>query len=472
MTANTIRAVPTATGGLPVIGHSLSVARDPLGLLNSLTTHDGLVRVRAGTSQYIVVCDPGLTHQVFVNDRLFDKTECVNAYRTLLGTGLSFCPHTSHRRLRRLVQPAFRPARLDGYARVMTRQADALTQGWKSGQDFDVSAEMTRLTTRIMLETLFSQSPSPAVLQQITDDMATLIRGTYLRTGMPRAAAWLPLPDHRRYQRAERRLRQLVCEILSHRRADGISPGAPGAPGAPGDPGDHEDFLSVVLAAEPPARPDQALTDAEIHDQLLNFLGAAVDNSAANLAWALHLLAAHPDVEERLHAEVDTVLAGAPATLEHLPRLAVTARVITETQRLFPTPWVMLRTVTSDTLLGSHRLPAGTGLVLSPYLIHRRADLYERPERWDPARGTPPPRGAHIVYGAGARKCVGDRYATLETIVALATITSRWQLRPLTAAPPRTAVSSALRPRGLRMRAVPRAPRPRTAIDKAPAGAR
>lgn len=462
MTTNTIRGVPAAAGGLPVIGHTLSVARDPLRLLNSLTTHDGLARVRVGTSQYVVVCDPGLTRHVFVNDRLFDKSECVNSYRTVLGTGLSFCPHTSHRRLRRMVQPAFHSARLADYSRVMTRQADALTQDWRPGQDFDVTAEMTRLTTRIMMEALFSESPSPARLRQVVDDMTTVVRGTYLRTGVPRAVSWMPLPDHHRYRRAERRLRQFAGEVLSRRRAQGIG---------------HGDFFSVVPAADASARPEQGLTDIEIHDQLLNLLGAGVDNSAANLAWALHLLAAHPDVEERLHAEVDTVLAGNPATLEHVPRLVLTARVITETQRLFPAPWVMLRTVTADTLLGGHRLPAGTNLVISPYLIHRRQDLYEQPERfdpdrWDPGRSTLPPRDAHIVFGAGARKCVGDRYATVEAVVVLATITSRWRLRPLTASPPRAAVASALGPRGPRMRPMAREPRPQTADDKTPAGAR
>ncbi|WP_262041697.1 cytochrome P450 [Streptomyces sp. Isolate_219] len=126
---------------------------------------------------------------------------------------------------------------------------------------------------------------------------------------------------------------------------------------------------------------------------------------------------------------------GNPATHADLPRLELTERIIFETLRLYPQGWFLTRTVTHDTHLGGHPLPAGTSLAYSPYLIHHRPDLYTDPESFDPDRWDPkrpqPPRHAFIPFATGARKCIGDTFAMAEATLALATITARWRLKHL-----------------------------------------
>jgi cytochrome P450 len=153
------------------------------------------------------------------------------------------------------------------------------------------------------------------------------------------------------------------------------------------------------------------------------------------------------------------VLAGAPAGFEHLPNLRLTGRVIAETLRMYPAGWILTRTVTTATHLGGYAVLPGTTVVLSPYLVHHRRDVFVDPECFDPDRWdrTPTPqRNAFVPFGGGARRCVGDQFAVTEAVLALATITARWRLDPLPGQRVRPAAAVALHPSGLRMRATAR----------------
>lgn len=150
------------------------------------------------------------------------------------------------------------------------------------------------------------------------------------------------------------------------------------------------------------------------------------------------------------------------ATFEDLPRLEETRNIITETMRLYPPGWLLTRTTTVDTELGGRHVPAGTDVVISPYQMHHRADLYTDPERFDPDRWGPErakaiSRSAHLTFGAGARKCIGDSYGMTEATLALATIAARWRLEPIPGRKVKAApYALALGPKGLFMRTVVR----------------
>src|SRR5947209_7953679 len=118
----TAPTVGIAPGALPLFGHTLSLLYDPLGFLTSLPNHGDLLRIQIGPFEAIVVCTPELVRQVLLDDRIFDKAGPVfDRARDAFGDGLATCPHGMHRRQRRLVQPAFHPARFPGYAQVMSK---------------------------------------------------------------------------------------------------------------------------------------------------------------------------------------------------------------------------------------------------------------------------------------------------------------------------------------------------------------
>ncbi|GAA0420450.1 cytochrome P450 [Streptomyces luteireticuli] len=449
-----ICAFGVAPRALPVIGHALPLLRDPLGFLAALPGHGDLVRVRVGPYRAVVVCDPELTRQVLRDDRTFDKGgPLYDRIRELTGNGLASCPYSDHRRQRRLLQPAFHPARMPGYAGTMRRQAMAVTGAWTDGETVDALGQMHLISARTTITTMFGRDPAALddhALSRLMDDFTVVVAGIPRRALTPPPADRLPTPANRRYDRARARLRTAIDRIVVGHRSGELHDG---------------DLLSMLLSAghDPPGDggPDgRGLTDEEIADQLVTFFAAGTENTGTTLAWALHLLARNPRVARRMRAEVDAVLDGEPAaSLEHLPALKLTTAVVTEALRLYPPAWVLTRTTTDDTRLGGHAIPAGTAIVYSAYLLHRRPDLFPDPERFDPDRwltGDAPHRTAFVPFGGGPRKCIGDVFALTEATLVLATITAGWELHPVDDRPVRPVPRLALSPQELPMRTVAR----------------
>jgi cytochrome P450 len=449
-TAVPIGQVP---GAIPLLGHLLPLLRRPFGFLASLPEHGELVRVRIGPLSAVMVCSPELVRTVLLDARTYDKGGLIfDRLREVTGDGVATCPYDRHKRLRRLTQPAFHQARLPAYAERMTAQIDSISKSWQPGQVLDVRAEALNITTQTLQETMFSTALPSHALSQPIEDFSTLMNGVYLRALLPSWWSSIPTPANRAYDQARARLRTTLNDVISERRASGE---------------DHGDLLSALLQAHGLETGENArgLTDTEISDQVTTFFLAGSETTAAALSWALHLLAQHPAVERRVHTEVDSVLSGRPASLSDLPHLGLTSRVVTETLRLNPPAWMLSRIVTTDTTLGGHRLPAGTTILYSPYLIHHSYELYEDPDRFDPDRWDaslhePPPRNAFIAFGSGTRMCLGDQYGLTEAVLALATIAARWRLEPVPGTRVRPKPSFTLGPTGLRMKAIPRsAPR-------------
>jgi cytochrome P450 len=443
-----IRAtIPTASGALPLLGHALPLFNNPLAFLRSLPGYGDLVRIRIGPASAIMICNPDLTRTILLDDRTFDRGgPLIDRVQEVFGDdGMSTARHNTHRRLRRLAAPAFHRERLPGYAKSMTAQIDTITGSWRDGQVIDVLPEMLTLTIKVTAGTLFSGTFHSASVSQAITDIGTLLASMYRRAITPALLNSLPTPANRRFHQTLARLRHTIETIITERRADGTA---------------YDDLLSALLAARDHADKEskQSLTDAEVRDQVVTFFFAGAETTASLLSWTLHLLADHPEIERQLHAEVDTVLAGAPATPEHVPQLELTSRIIIEALRLYPPVWISTRTVTTDTILGAHPLPAGTTIAYSAYLLHRRSDLYEQPERFDPDRwiGTTPPPNAYIPFGGGARMCIGNQFGVLEATIALATITSRWRLTSVDHRPVHPTPAITLRPRALHARVTSR----------------
>jgi cytochrome P450 len=441
-----------ARGRLPLVGHAWPMMRDPLAFLGSLAEQGPLVRIAFGPVKAIVVCDAELAQQVFRDDRTFDKGgPFVDRVREVVGNNLSTCPHPEHRRQRRLLQPAFHVGRFGAYGRTMAEQIAARVDAWRDGQVLDVPAEMAALATNVLTATMFSDTLSPAELERSRADADVLTTDVLVRMMMPKALTRLPLPVNLRFERAHARIRRTVEAIVAARREEG---------------GDRGDLLSALLAGydEESTGADRTLSDQEVVDQVLTFHLAGSETTAVTLTWALHLIARHPDIERRLHAEVDAVLAGRTAGPDDVAALELTGRVITETLRLRSPVYILTRQVTADTELGGHPLPAGTVVAYSPYPIHHNATLHPDPHRFDPDRWDParkPARHAFVPFSNGARKCIGDRFSLMEATLALASILARWRLEHVPGEEEvRPAAAAVIRPRRLRMRA---SARPRVA---------
>ena len=430
----------SAPGSRPLVGHALRLLNDPCRFLASLPAHGDLVRIRLGPHQAIAVCHPELAHQILSDDRTFDKGgPLIDRGRELFGDNLVTCVHDRHRRQRRLVQPAFHKARLPAYASVMTERVGALTASWNEGDTVDVLAEIRTLVSGVAATYLFAASMTEADQQQALTDLSILLAGTFQRMFLPPVLARFPFPGNRSYERACVSFRRVLGQLITDYRRSGI---------------DHGDALSMLLAARDDGTP--LLTEAEITDEVVSLFVGGSDTTAITLSWALHLLARHPDTERQLHAEIDAVLSGRPATFNDIEHLPFTSNVITETLRLYPPLAMVTRAVTADTELGGYPMAAGSTIVFSPMTVHHRPDLFAdpwrfNPERWADLHVSPPQRGTFAPFGGGARKCIGDNLGMTMAVLALASIAARWKLAPLPDARVRPVLRTLLAPRGLRM---------------------
>ncbi|MGR4848795.1 cytochrome P450 [Streptomyces sp. LARHCF252] len=447
--------VGTAPGIFPFLGHGIDLARRPLAFLESLPTHGDLVEIRLGPQRAWMACHPDLVHQVLADPETFDKGgPLYDRLRILLGDGVGTCRHQDHRRQRRLLQPGFRKARVAAQVQLMGEEVESVCRAWRGGQAVDISATMMDLSTRVISRVLFSDSLDAATAVEMRRCLATVVRGMFVRTVMPVDALFrVPTPANRRYRHASDRLRAIVDAAVAERRR-----------GAARD--DRDDLLGTLLAAARGDGVEPAITDREVHGQVITLMFAGAESTALCLSSALDLVARHPEEERRLHSEVDTVLAsGRPPGPDELPRLVRTRCVLTETLRHRPPGWLFTRVATKETELAGHRLPPGATVVFSPYLLHHDPALFPDPDRflpdrWLPGQAVAVRPGAMIPFGAGRRKCIGETLAMSEAMVAVAFITRHWRLRHLPGYEERLRPAATLGPRELVMTCEPRARRP------------
>jgi cytochrome P450 len=205
----------------------------------------------------------------------------------------------------------------------------------------------------------------------------------------------------------------------------------------------------------------ESMSNQQIHDEVLTIMSAGTETTMVALSWAFYVLGARPDIEKRIHAEVDDILDGRPAGLDDIPRLNYVGRVIQEVLRVYPPVWVLTRRTVADVDLGGHHLPANADVFFSPYALHHDPGLFTDPDTIDPDRWLPKQaddirRGTCIPFGSGIRKCIGESFATVEATLALATLASHWRLRPIPGRPPQPTAHATYFPANLRMTAEPR----------------
>jgi cytochrome P450 len=184
----------------------------------------------------------------------------------------------------------------------------------------------------------------------------------------------------------------------------------------------------------------------------MTFLLAGHETTALTLSWALYLLPQSAGAEEKLHEEVDRVLADRLPSISDLPSLTFVDSVIKETMRLYPPAWIVARTAIADFELEGYRIPAGANIVMSQWIMHRNPRFFSEPEEFDPGRwGSSAcqnlPRFAYFPFGGGPRQCIGASFATTEAVLILATIARRYQLVSVEKTPVLPVPSLTLRPK-------------------------
>ena len=417
---------------------------NPLGLLEGWAREYGdIFRWRTLHFFVVFVNHPDLVEKVLVSEsRNYMKGRGLQANRELFGNGLLTSEGDSWLRQRRLMQPAFHRERIAAYADTMIEQGRRLAESWRGGETRDVHADLMRATLEIAATTLFGTSVSDSDAAQISGALNTLMSlNSSPRRLFPLLRA-LPTRANRSYTRAVRQLDKVVYALIARRRAE---------------LGENDtDLLSMLLTARD--EDGSRMTDLQLRDESVTLLLAGHETTALALSWTLYLLAQNPDVADQLAAEMDAVLAGRAPTLDDVPRLVFTAKILKESMRLYPPAWGVVRMCPAACSLGGYRIPKRASVILSQWVMHRDPRYFAEPTRFHPARWTDSferdlPRFAYFPFGGGPRLCIGAAFATMEATLVLAILAQRFRfhLDPTCEVVPQPSIT--LRPKnGLRLR--------------------
>ncbi|MFI2370336.1 cytochrome P450 [Streptomyces sp. NPDC018833] len=414
---NQSRTAAVAPGRLPVLGHVLQLWRRPIAFLESLRTYGDVVRLDVATWPVHVLTSPELIQTVLVGDaKNFGRGRIFEKLRPLFGNGLVTSDGEFHRKQRRLVQPAFHRSQIPAYADMMARRADAMSASWTAGEEISVVAEMRRFAMSSVAEMIFSGDLGQPAVAEVQRSLPTVLEGMLARTVMPRALDRLPIPLNRRFDAACARLRRIIDEVIAQYGSEKQN---------------RDDLLSLLMSSVDPET-GETMSDEQVRDEAIAIMFAGTETSATVLSWIFHELGRHPEVEKRLHAEVDDVVGTRPVTYADIAGLTYTDSVFREALRLH-SPLLFTRRALVPVNLGGVSIPAGSELGYSPYALHRDPALFHEPTTFDPDRWNSdsadrPRPHRFIPFGAGQHKCIGDNFAAAEIVIALASVASRWRL--------------------------------------------
>ncbi|MET9491607.1 cytochrome P450 [Nocardia sp. NPDC006630] len=299
------RVPPTAPGALPLLGHWPRFGRRPYRFMSTLPAVGPVVRVRIPGYDTYVVTDPELAREAFVT--LSDQGHMIERAEALLGEGVTVLQGKRHRRERRMIAPAFAKARIARYATVMTRLGAERAASWHAGETLAVNEQMHDLALRTVAAALFTGEIGSETAEDIHRLLPPVMTLLSRRVTRPAWIDRLPLPGNRRFDRLVLEMKAATGGIIAAYRAELAA-----------DPDlDHGDLLDTLLKARDEA--GEALTDSQVHDELINFLVGGTEAIGATLAWVFYELGQNPEVEAALHVEVDALLRVGGEIPSHAP---------------------------------------------------------------------------------------------------------------------------------------------------------
>ena len=462
-TGTTASTLPPGPLRLPYVGNLLALRQDPLGFLQGVQrTYGDMATIYLGKNPAVVLFRPEYVRYVLVehprdfsNSGLVRENENGNSAKSAnspnsansanspnaANEGLLTIDGEKHRQQRRAVQPAFHKKRVEGYAGIIEQYTQELLKTWHVGDTVDMSRSLQELTLRIVSKCLFSIDLS-SQLGPLSDAFDGVIgSSTSLAEDFLNIRIDNPITGYGRRMAATRQLDMLIYTLIAQRRADEQSNNR-----------DYQDVLSMLMSAEDGEVPGQKLTEKQIHDHILTFLAAGHETTAITLVWTLYLLSQYPQVRVKLQDEIRTVLAGRKPTLDDLAKMPYLDWVLNESMRLYPPAWMQMRVVAKETELDGVRLPVGTVVMLSQWVVHRLPALWQdaevfKPERWDPANAAQVAPGAYFPFGGGPRICIGMPLAQLEARMILASIVQEYTPQPVPGYTPGFQPTITLRPK-------------------------
>jgi cytochrome P450 len=436
---------PVVLRGRPLVGHLPELRADPLRFFTRIARdHGDVVELHFGLDKVLMLNNPAMIRHVLQDNRLnYEKSKFYNVMREILGNGIFLAEGDEWLSQRRTAAKSFQGCQLRRMTAAMQDAVGDLQARWQPlaarGEVIDLIPEMMRLTLDILMRTLFSLRLD-GQYAEIFRALTVVLRDGEKRIWSPfNLPRWVPTSRNREVRAAVRILDAFVFGLIEKRCAERALGGD--------SPREEEgDLLDLLLDNR------NGRSDRQICDQFQSMILAGHETTANGLSWSFYLLSKHPESLRRLRGEVREVLGGRAAGFQDLTGLKYTRMVFDEALRLYPPLWTFSRVAVADDAFCGLHLKAGTNVMLNMFAVHRRPELWENPEGFDPSRFDPEKRNsqrfAYFPFSDGPRSCLGERFAILESMIAMAGIVDRFDLQLVPGQNVEPEPMITLRPRG------------------------
>lgn len=410
---------------LPLFGPFLRFASfldDPVGTILALPKYGEVAAVVDQNPAIVCVFGAELNREVLTNPDRFHNPEDFfsgppGSARDRMRAMVITTNGDNHKRLRRLIQPAFQRSALEGYAADITSLTGELLDSWPQGEVAPVDALCRELALSIAIRCFYGID----VQAEARELGRTLCEFVRIITSPANILLPLDLPGlpYRRGVELGEQLAARMMALVEQKRARG---------------GEARDVMALVLSTRDET--GRGLSTDELMALAVELFIAGSETTTATLTWAVFLLDQHPKVLEAVEAEVEGVLGDRPPTPADLPKLELLDRVVKETMRVLPTaPALFMRVAAEDTRLGGKAIPKGANVVVAPLIAHHDPLRYPEPRRFLPERwrDLDPSPYEYLPFGGGPRMCSGALFAAQSIRLVLAMVLRRFRARTVDA---------------------------------------
>jgi cytochrome P450 len=401
----------------PDTAFDIGSTEDSLERMSELFARYGdIYRVYApGRKSYTYVINhPDDVKRVLVgNHKNYTKGVGLDRVKILLGNGIMTSEGDFWRRQRYMMQPMFHRRVITEFARVIDAANERFIARWETqaarGERVNVTDDMSALTLDIVLRAVFGRD-----LERLSTESG----------GNPFAVVTEEPARNLQFAYRFRSLGKLVAALMRRRASEAD---------------EHVDFLAMLMSARDKETGD-AMGERELIDEVMTLVVAGHETTASALNWTWYLLALHPEVESRLHAEIAAAPVAAAASLAQMEALPYTQQVVNEALRLYPPGWLLSRRAIGADVLAGFEIAPGTDVLLSPYLLHRHPRFWPDPDAFKPERFASEneaarPRFAYMPFAAGPRHCIGETFALYEMLMHLYKVARHYRLTYLPTEP-------------------------------------
>ena len=427
---------------------------DPTNTLTNIARKYGDISYfKLGRQQHVyLINNPDYIEKVLIHDhRNFKKGKRLQTAKAILGEGLVTSEGEFHNSQRRLIQPIFHPKQIISYSNIMTDYANRIRDKWKDGDTLDIQQEMMHLTLGIICKSVLNYDVESKEARQVSKALTTCRNySKRLQNPIGYVLDKVPiLPAVRGAREAKKDLDDLVYGLIADRiRRQQQQQQQESAH-------DDKDLLSRLMQAQDSIttstessqsqsdnNTNGKMSNRQVRDEVMTIFIAGHETTANALTWTFYLLSQNPDIEKKLHDEIDSVLGTTndsnsgirlPAAND-IPKLQYTEKVLRESMRLYPPVWTIGRYVENDYSVDEYSIPAGSSLLMSQYVMHHDPRYYDQPEQFNPDRWTEEfkahlPRFSYFPFGGGIRGCIGETFAWMEGVLVIAIIAQKWTMQ-------------------------------------------